>query len=255
MYGKEDKSDQDRSMSATNSLAETVINTNQSLSLIDNRPAAQLQRKLQHIADQRIHSLQLKVIQATNNTGITSEVIQKCGFCFDDRCDATSEKDCAYNQELEAQDEYKQEDDGEWDPADYAEDPLDPDDILSSSVRKSLSFTSAAKDNMKADTPKNHKGEYVCHICGGTINKGDEVDMDHLPPWKERLASFIKVEGITESNADDELSGPNMKLLYNMRGSVFAHSACNRSHKGEGNYKDKWGSSDAWYKAGGGSPF
>jgi hypothetical protein len=145
------------------------------------------------------------------------------------------------------------EDDEDWDPADYAADPLDPDDILSSDVRKSLGFKADAKNYMKIDTPKKN-GVYVCHICGLAIGKGQDVDMDHLPPWKERLHAYIKEEGLTEDDTD-ELTGPLMSYLYNMRGSVFAHSSCNRGHSGEGNYKKKWGTARKWYQAGGGAPF
>ncbi|WP_274651402.1 DUF4157 domain-containing protein [Paenibacillus humicola] len=144
--------------------------------------------------------------------------------------------------------------DDEWDPADYAADPMDPDDVLSSDVRKSLSFDSTAKGWMKTDTPKDASGSYVCHICRQKIKKGEKVDMDHLPPWKDRLHAFITEEQLTEDDTD-ELSGANMKKLYNMRGSVFAHSSCNRGHSGEQNYVKKWGSAENWYKAGGGAPF
>ena len=145
-------------------------------------------------------------------------------------------------------------DDADWDPADEAADPLDPDDILSSEVRKALGFNVTAKAWMKTDTPKDKSGNYVCHICGKAILKGQKVDMDHLPPWKERLEAFILAKGLTVDDSD-ELTGPLMKGLYNMRGSVFAHSSCNRGHSGEGNYKKKWGNAATWYKAGGGPPF
>jgi len=150
--------------------------------------------------------------------------------------------------------EMDMDDDDDWDPADEAADPLDTDDVLSSAVRKALGFNVTAKGWMKVDTPKDKAGAYLCHICGLAIKKGQKVDMDHLPPWKERLTEFIKASGLTEDDTD-ELTGPLMKNLYNLRGSVFAHSSCNRGHSGEGNYKKKWGNAANWYKAGGGSPF
>ena len=144
--------------------------------------------------------------------------------------------------------------DVEWDPADEAEDPMDPDDILSSDVRKALSFNVKAKAFMKIDTPQDKFGNYYCHICGKQIVKGDKVDMDHLPPWKERLVAFIGFKGLTV-NDQDELTGPLMSGLYNLRGSVFAHSSCNRGHQGEGNYKKKWGNALKWLINDGGPPF
>lgn len=145
--------------------------------------------------------------------------------------------------------------DEDWDPADFAVDPMEPDDILKSEVRAGLSFNSEAKAWMKVDTPKDKKsGAYVCHICGLPISKGEKIDQDHLPPWKDRLTAFIQDARLSEDDKD-ELTGPRMKNLYNMRGSVFAHSGCNRGHKGEDNYKAKWGNALSWYKVGGGPPF
>ncbi len=144
--------------------------------------------------------------------------------------------------------------DEDWDPADFAADPMEADDILKSEVRASLSFNQQAKAWMKLDTPKNATGTYVCHICKQPIVKGQSVDQDHLPPWKDRLTAFITDKGLTVEDTD-ELTGALMKGLYNMRGSVFAHSACNRGHKGEDNYKAKWGNALKWYQAGGGAPF
>jgi hypothetical protein len=144
--------------------------------------------------------------------------------------------------------------DDDWDPADHAAEPMDPDGILSSSVRGSLSFNSGAKALMKQDTPKDKSGHYMCHICRSPIKKGESVDMDHLPPWKERLHAYIEDKELTEDDYD-ELTGPAMKQLYNMRGSVFAHSSCNRGHTGEGNYKGKWRTALNWFQAGGGAPF
>lgn len=144
--------------------------------------------------------------------------------------------------------------DEEWDPSEHAAEPMVSDDVISGEVRKSLSFTSDAKKLMKIDTPQDKSGKYLCHICNNSIEKGEKVDMDHLPPWKERLGAFISAKNLTQDDYD-EVSGPNMKLLYNMRGSVFAHSSCNRGHSGEGNYKKKWGNALNWFNKGGGSPF
>ncbi|HEX2913159.1 MAG TPA: hypothetical protein VH186_20320 [Chloroflexia bacterium] len=151
-------------------------------------------------------------------------------------------------------DQEMDEDDDEWDPAENAADPLEPDDILAGPVRKSLRFNTSAKNYMKLDTPKDIHGSYICHICKLKISKKDDVDMDHLPPWKDRLKAFITTHQLTEDDTD-ELNGPNMQHLYNLRGSVFAHSSCNRSHKGEDNYKIKWGNAVNWYNNGGGAPF
>jgi len=148
-------------------------------------------------------------------------------------------------------DEEKSDDDEDWDPADYAEDPIEYDDISSGEVRKYLRFQSTAKTWMKTDTPKKN-GAYICHICNGAIKKNHAVDMDHLPPWKDRLKAFISIKKPTSM---DDISGPDMGLLYNMRGSVFAHQYCNRSHKGEDNYKKKWGTAENWFNNDGGSPF
>ncbi|MBW4888666.1 hypothetical protein KXQ82_03020 [Mucilaginibacter sp. HMF5004] len=145
----------------------------------------------------------------------------------------------------------KSDDDDEWDPADYAEEPLETDDIVSGEIRKYLRFNSGAKKWMKDDTPQKN-GTYICHICGCAIKKGQSVDMDHLPPWKDRLHAFINVEKPT---SPDDIQGPDMARLYNMRGSVFAHSKCNRGHSGEGNYKKKWTTAENWYNSNGGPPF
>lgn len=180
---------------------------------------------------------------------LEQELEEESGFPDEIDIEAFLKKIGALEDEMEEEDD----DDDDWDPADHAADPLDADDILSSDVRKSLGFRAEAKKYMKTDTPQKH-GTYVCHICGMPITKGQPVDMDHLPPWKERLAAFITEEQLSEDDRD-ELTGPRMNHLYNMRGSVFAHSSCNRGHSGEGNYKKKWGTASKWYTAGGGPPF
>ena len=162
--------------------------------------------------------------------------------------------DSESSEDESSESESSDSEDEDWDPADFAADPMEADDILKSEVRASLSFNQQAKAWMKLDTPKNATGTYVCHICKQPIVKGQSVDQDHLPPWKDRLTAFITDKGLTVEDTD-ELTGALMKGLYNMRGSVFAHSACNRSHKGEDNYKPKWGTALKWYQAGGGAPF
>lgn len=137
----------------------------------------------------------------------------------------------------------------EYDPADDAQDPLDLDEFGSSALRKALCFNSNAKAWMKVDTPKNKKGDYVCHICGKALVKGQKIDMDHLPPWKGRIEAYFQVEKVYSLDDVDPIL---LKPLYNMRGSVFAHASCNRNHSGESNWKQKWGSVVDWYKAGGG---
>ena len=175
----------------------------------------------------------------------------------DDTLESELEAEEAFDEEIEIidflqkigvldEDMDEGDEDEDWDPADFAADPMEPDDILKSDVRASLAFNMQAKAWMKADTPKDAGGAYLCHICKKKILKGQDIDQDHLPPWRDRLEAFILTKGLTEDDAD-ELTGPLMKGLYNMRGSVFAHSSCNRSHKGEDNYKKKWGNAAAWF--------
>lgn len=142
-----------------------------------------------------------------------------------------------------------EESDDEWDPSQEAEEPLEQDDYLSSKLRKQLSFDFQAKAWMKQDTPKKN-GQYICHICSQAIKNGQKVDMDHIPAWQDRVKAFWKVTKPT--NADD-IDILVLKNLYNMRGSVFAHASCNRSHSGEGNWKQLWSSVVDWYNSGGGA--
>lgn len=141
-----------------------------------------------------------------------------------------------------------EEEDPSYDPTDDAEEPLEKDDYLSSDLRKQLKFTSGAKTWMKADTPFK-KGNYICHICSKPIKKGEKVDMDHLPPWDERIKAWWKDNNPT---SEDDFDVVVIKALYNWRGSVFAHATCNRSHAGESNWKQKWKSVKDWYEATGG---
>lgn len=137
----------------------------------------------------------------------------------------------------------------EYDPADDAQDPMDLDEFGSSALRKALCFTSNAKAWMKVDTPKNKKGDYLCHICGKPLVKGQKIDMDHLPPWKGRIEAYFQIEKVYSL---DDVDAILLKPLYNMRGSVFAHSSCNRNHSGESHWKQKWKSIVDWFNAGGG---
>ncbi|WP_291717036.1 DUF4157 domain-containing protein [Magnetospirillum sp. 64-120] len=134
-------------------------------------------------------------------------------------------------------------DDEDFDIASCAQEPFDLDEYGSSMLRKALKFNNQAKTWMKADTPM-RKGVYICHICGQKITKGQSVDMDHLPPWKARIA---QIDGSDIDVEEIDLDG-----LYNMRGSVFAHSSCNRGHSGEGNWAQMWNSVEEWYDSGGG---
>ncbi|WP_109117889.1 DUF4157 domain-containing protein [Azospirillum sp. TSO22-1] len=140
-------------------------------------------------------------------------------------------------------------DDEDYNPDDEAP-ILEIEDFAKSALRKGLSFTSKAIDWMKGDTPKNKiTGRYICHICGNDIKKGQSIDMDHLPPWHKRIEAYFKVK---EPRSEDDVSSAELTVLYNMRGSVFAHESCNRGHMGEGNWKQRWASVVAWFKNDGG---
>ena len=136
----------------------------------------------------------------------------------------------------------------EWDPAEHAEEPLDAEDFQASKLRKGLSFSSAAKANMKKDTPYKN-GSYICHICSKPLKPGQGIDMDNIPSWQDRVKALFKV---TKPTSEDDIATVVLTQLYNMRGNVFAHSTCNRNHSGEGNWKQLWSSVEEWYKSGGG---
>lgn len=143
----------------------------------------------------------------------------------------------------------EEDSDDDYDPADDAQEPLDLEDFGSSELRKRLRFNQNAKNWMKDDTPKNKKGQYVCHICKLPILKHQKVDMDHLPPWLSRVQNYFKVHDVTSIDDVDPIV---LAPLFNMRGSVFAHSSCNRCHAGEGHWKQMWDSVNDWYQKNGG---
>lgn len=266
MYAQVEKSKEDKSRAVANSVAQKKGNEKQGFGFVDNRYNTKTNNSLQMLM--RNKTIQRDVVDEEGDVVDFDDFWEANGSDFEDNFYSRDEIERFFNEEkgkknigVESfknkffEESDNESDDEEWDPADHASDPLEPDDILSSEVRKSLGFNATAKNWMKIDTPKNMTtGIYLCHICRKDIKKGEKVDMDHLPPWKERLQSFITCHNLTEEELD-EITGPNMKLLYNMRGSVFAHSSCNRGHSGEGNYKKKWGNSDNWYKANGGPPF